>query len=59
MLTYELKFQEGRKEGRDDVNSPAPNSNIVPLHSGLFTLPQGGIGQFWQKITTQILQNPF
>ena len=31
----------------------------VPLHSGLFTIPQGGIGQFLQKITTQILQNPF
>ena len=28
MLTDELKFQERRKEGRDDVEALAPNSNI-------------------------------
>ena len=39
--------------------APQGTNSVDTMHSGLFTIPQGGIGQFLQKITTQIFQNPF
>ena len=36
MLTDELKFQEGRKEGGDDVEVMAPDSNIDTMHFNQF-----------------------